>query len=47
MLKTKKEEHIEELYKPQEIGITLEPKEENKLTELEKNSKTITILHGK
>ena len=43
MLKTKKEEHIEELYKPQEIGITLEPKEENKLTELEKNSKTITI----
>lgn len=43
MLKTKKEEQLEELYKPQTIEITLAPKEENKLTELEKNSKKITI----
>ncbi len=36
MLKSKKEEQLEELYKPQQIEIKLSPKEENKLTELEK-----------
>ena len=43
MLKTKKEEQISELYKPQVIEIKLSPKEENKLTELEKDSKKISI----
>ncbi len=43
MLKSKKEEQLELLYKPQLIEINPSPKEENKLTELEKNSKTITI----
>ena len=43
MLKTKKEEQLEELYKPQTIEIKLLPKEENKLTELEKESKKISI----
>ena len=37
MLKSKKEQQLEDLYKPQTIEITLAPKEENKLTELEKN----------
>ena len=43
MLKTKKEEQLTELYKPQTIEIKLLPKEENKLTELEKESKKISI----
>jgi hypothetical protein len=43
MLKTKKEEQLSELYKPQSIEIKLLPKEENKLTELEKESKKISI----
>ena len=43
MLKAKKEEQLEELYKPLQIEINLPHKEENKLTELEKNSKKITI----
>jgi len=43
MLKTKKEEQLTELYKPQSIEIKLLPKEENKLTELEKESKKISI----
>ena len=43
MLKSKKEEQLEVLYQPKKIEITLAPKEENKLTELEKNSKSITI----
>ena len=43
MLKSKKEEQIDELYKPVSIEIKLNPKEENKLTELEKNSKKISI----
>ena len=43
MLKSKKEEQLEELYKPQQIEIKLSPKEENKLTELEKNSKKLTF----
>ena len=37
MLKSKKSEQLDELYKPQLIEIILSPKEENKLTELEKN----------
>jgi len=43
MLKSKKEEQLDELYKPQQIEIKLSPKEENKLTELEKNSKKLTF----
>jgi hypothetical protein len=43
MLKSKKEEQIEELYKPQTIEIKLLPKEENQLTALEKESKKISI----
>ena len=43
MFKSKKEEQLEELYKPQQIEIKLSPKEENKLTELEKNSKKLTF----
>jgi hypothetical protein len=43
MLKTKKEEQLTELYKPQSIEIKLLSKEENKLTELEKESKKISI----
>ena len=43
MLKSKKEQQLEDLYKPQTIEITLAPKEENKLTELEKNSTKLTI----
>lgn len=43
MLKSKKEEQIDELYKPESIEVNLSPKEENKLTELEKNTKKITI----
>ena len=43
MLKSKKEQQLEDLYKPQTIEITLSPKEENKLTELEKNSTKLTI----
>ena len=43
MLKSKKEEQLEELYKPQQIEVKLSPKEENKLTELEKNSKKLTF----
>ena len=43
MLKSKKEEQLEGLYKPQQIEINLSPKEENKLTELEKNQKKITL----
>ena len=43
MYKSKKEEQIDELYKPQSIEVLLSSKEENKLTELEKNSKIITI----
>ena len=43
MLKSKKEEQLEELYKPQQIEIKISPKEENKLTELEKNSKKLTF----
>ena len=43
MLKSKKEEQLEELYKPQQIEIKLSPREENKLTELEKNSKKLTF----
>ena len=43
MLKSKKEEQLDELYKPQSIEVNLSPKEENKLTELEKNSKKISI----
>ena len=38
MFKTKKEEHITELYKPQQIEIKLEPQPENKLNESEKES---------
>ena len=43
MLKTKKEEQISELYKPQQIEIKITPQEENKLTALEKDSKKISI----
>ena len=43
MFKSKKEEQIEELYKPLSIEINLSPKEENKLTELEKNSEKLSI----
>ena len=43
MLKSKKEEQIAQLYKPQTIEIKPSPQEENKLTELEKESKKITI----
>ena len=43
MLKSKKEEQLEELYKPKQIEIKLSPREENKLTELEKNSKKLTF----
>ena len=43
MLKSKKSEQLDELYKPQLIEIILSPKEENKLTELEKKSIKITI----
>lgn len=43
MLKSKKEEQLDELYKPQQIEIKFSPKEENKLTDLEKNSKKITL----
>ena len=43
MFKTKKEEHITELYKPQQIEIKLEPQPENKLNELEKESKILSI----
>ena len=43
MFKSKKEEQIEELYKPISIEINLSPKEENKLTELEKNSEKLSI----
>ena len=42
MFKSKKEEQIEELYKPLSIEINLSPKEENKLTELE-NSEKLSI----
>ena len=44
MLKTKKEEQITELYKPQQIEIKISPIEENKLTALEKESKKISII---
>ena len=43
MFKTKKEEQLSELYKPQSIEVKLSPQEENKLTQLEKESKKITI----
>ena len=43
MLKSKKEEQLDELYKPISIEVKLSPKEENKLTEFEKNSKKISI----
>jgi hypothetical protein len=43
MLKSKKEEQLEELYKPQQMEVKISPKEENKLTELEKNSKKLTF----
>ena len=43
MLKSKKEEQISQLYKPQTIEIKPSPQEENKLTELEKESKKISI----
>ena len=43
MLKSKKEEQIAQLYKPQTIEIKPSPQEENKLTELEKESKKISI----
>ena len=43
MLKSKKSEQLDELYKPQLIEIILSPKEENKLTELEKKSIKITV----
>ena len=43
MLKAKKEEQISELYRPQLIEIKISSKEENKLTELEKDSKKISI----
>ena len=43
MLKSKKEEQITELYKPQTIEVKPSPQEENKLTELEKDSKKISI----
>ena len=43
MLKSKKEENLEELYKPQKIEVKLIPKEENKLTELAKNSNIIKV----
>jgi hypothetical protein len=43
MLKSKKEEQISLLYKPQTIKIKPSPQEENKLTELEKESKKISI----
>ena len=43
MLKSKKEEQISELYKPQSIEIKPSPQEENKLTQLEKESKKISI----
>ena len=43
MLKTKKEEQLEELYKPLSIEVKLSPREENKLTELDKNSKKISV----
>ena len=47
MFKTKKEEHITELYKPQQIEIKLEPQPENKLNELEKESKILSIFSSK
>ena len=43
MLESKKEEQISQLYKPQTIEIKPSPQEENKLTELEKESKKISI----
>ena len=44
MLKSKRELQLEELYKPETIEINnLSHNEENKLTELEKNSKIITV----
>ena len=43
MLKTKKEEQISELYKPQQIEVKITPAEENKLTALEKESKKISV----
>ncbi len=43
MLKSKKEEQISQLYKPQIIEVKPSPQEENKLTELEKESKKISI----
>ena len=43
MFKIKKEEQITELYKPQQIEIKLEPQPENKLNELEKESKILSI----
>ena len=43
MLKSKKEEQISQLYKPQTIEVKPSPQEENKLTELEKESKKISI----
>lgn len=43
MLKTKKEEQLSQLYKPQVIEIKPSPQGENKLTELEKESKKISI----
>ena len=46
MLKSKKEEQLEGLYKPQQIEINLSPKEENKLTELEKNQKKLTLKYS-
>ena len=43
MLRTKKEEQLFQLYKPQSIEVKPSPQEENKLTELEKESKKISI----
>ena len=43
MFKTKNEEQLSELYKPQSIEVKFSPQEENKLTQLEKESKKISI----
>jgi len=43
MFKTKSEEQLSELYKPQSIEVKFSPQEENKLTQLEKESKKISI----
>ena len=43
MFKTKSEGQLSELYKPQSIEVKFSPQEENKLTQLEKESKKISI----